>query len=603
VSYVLPCTMTDAEKFQRMITPSVKFNIPEYQRNYSWTKEEWDDLWRDLNNVLGQGDDGLENKSHFYGMFLFDVDDRDYRIIDGQQRITTAIILLNEIRYRLLEIGADHDAEIIREDYIKNRHGYKLTLGPDEDDQIFKDDILDCNNIEQDIDTLSESPSQRRLLKAKEFFAEKLNSKNKDFLINLQQEINELEAMSYEVQSITRAVKIFETANDRGRNLTDLDKTKSFLMLQIYLNEDKENEKAIEDQIDLLQSRFGEMYRKIDAINDDEHWGSFSEDNIQRYHYILWDEDWTSSRGERYYQNLLSNLKEKIRGSTQPTEQIHDYSKELIEAFRAHEHLTRISDVADEEHQIIKRMELAGSMGNVRPLLLALRMKRGSTITPEEYLSLLRLVETLVVRVYVVAQKRAYTGRYKIYRLARDTYQEEITVPEIESRIRSIIEDYADDSTVRNALSQDDFYIDYDPSEQRYLLYFYEASLQAESDREKMPYSLRNWVDGRLVGAGNEIDIEVEHIHPQTPVEKSEVDEHKHKIGNLSILPKGENSSLQNAVGADKVDVYKEINLEMNRDIVPDLEDWGEEQISKREDKITQSVLCRWPVHEYKSEE
>lgn len=586
-----------------MITPSVKFNIPEYQRNYSWTKEEWDDLWRDLNNVLGQGDDGLENKSHFYGMFLFDVDDRDYRIIDGQQRITTAIILLNEIRYRLLEIGADHDAEIIREDYIKNRHGYKLTLGPDEDDQIFKDDILDCNNIEQDIDTLSESPSQRRLLKAKEFFAEKLNSKNKDFLINLQQEINELEAMSYEVQSITRAVKIFETANDRGRNLTDLDKTKSFLMLQIYLNEDKENEKAIEDQIDLLQSRFGEMYRKIDAINDDEHWGSFSEDNIQRYHYILWDEDWTSSRGERYYQNLLSNLKEKIRGSTQPTEQIHDYSKELIEAFRAHEHLTRISDVADEEHQIIKRMELAGSMGNVRPLLLALRMKRGSTITPEEYLSLLRLVETLVVRVYVVAQKRAYTGRYKIYRLARDTYQEEITVPEIESRIRSIIEDYADDSTVRNALSQDDFYIDYDPSEQRYLLYFYEASLQAESDREKMPYSLRNWVDGRLVGAGNEIDIEVEHIHPQTPVEKSEVDEHKHKIGNLSILPKGENSSLQNAVGADKVDVYKEINLEMNRDIVPDLEDWGEEQISKRKDKITQSVLCRWPVHEYKSEE
>ncbi|MFB6186259.1 MAG: DUF262 domain-containing protein [Halobacteriaceae archaeon] len=592
--------MADAEKFRRMITPSVKFEIPEYQRNYSWTEEELDDLWRDLNNVLGQGDDGLEDKSHFYGMFLFDVDDEKgvYRIIDGQQRITTAIILLNEIRYRLRKLGNDREAGRIKDDYIKDSHGYKLTLGPDEDDQIFKDEVVDRADIEQDIASLSDSPSQRRLLKAKEFFAEKLEAKDEDFLIELRQEIDRLEAMSYEVNSITRAVKIFETANDRGRNLTDLDKTKSFLMLQIYLNESKENEEAIEDQIDLLQSRFGKMYRKIDEINDGEHWGSFSEDNIQRFHYILWDEAWTSSRGERYYQNLLSNLKEKIRDNSQPMEQIHDYSKELLEAFRAHEHLTRISDVADEEHQIIERMELAGSMGNVRPLLLALRMKKGETITHDEYISLLRLVETLVARVYVIAQKRAYTGRYKIYRLARDIYQEEATVPEIKSRIRSITEDYADDETVRTSLSQDNFYTDYDQSEQRFLLYFYEASLQAESDREKMPYSLRNWVNGRLVGAGEEVDIEVEHIHPQTPAEESEVDEHKHRLGNLSILPKGENSSLQNAVGADKEEVYKEINLEMNKVIVPDLEDWSEKQISSRENRITRRILQRWPVHE-----
>lgn len=581
-----------------MITPSVKFEIPEYQRNYSWTEEELGDLWRDLNNVLGRGDDGLKEKSHFYGMFLFDVDDDEgiYRIIDGQQRITTAIILLNEIRHRLRELGADREAGRIKDDYIKNRHGYKLMLGPEDDDQIFKDEILDRADLEQDIASLSDSPSQKRLLEAKEFFAEKLESKDEDFLSDLRQEIGGLEAMSYEVNSITRAVKVFETANDRGRNLTDLDKTKSFLMLQIYLNESEENEEAIEDQIDLLQTRFGKMYRKIDEINDDEHWGSFSEDNIQRFHYILWDESWTSSRGERYYQNLLSNLKENIRSSTQSMEEIRHYSKELLGAFHAHEHLTRISDES-EEHQIIKRMELAGSMGNVRPLLLALRMKKGETIPPEQYLELLRLVETLVARVYVIAQKRAYTGRYKIYRLARDIYQEEVSVSEIESRLRSITEDYADDTTVHNSLSQDDLYGEYDQSEQRFLLYFYEASLQAESDREKMPYSLRNWVNGQLVGAGDEIEVEVEHIHPQTPAEESEVDEHKHKLGNLSILPKGENSSLQNAVGTDKEEAYKNINLEMNKDIVPDLKDWGEEQISSRGDEITRRILQRWPIH------
>jgi len=574
--------MANAETFRRMITHSVNFGIPEYQRNYSWTKEECEDLWRDLNNVLDQGNDGLKNKSHFYGMFLFNVDEEDdiSEIIDGQQRITTVIILLNEIRYRLQELGAVGEADIIRDDYVKNNRGYKLSLGPSEDDQVSKDHILDREDIEQDIDSISDSPSQRRLLEAKKFFVKKLKSKDEDFLINLQEEIEMLETMSYEVNSITRAVKIFETANDRGRNLTDLDKTKSFLMLQLYLNENEDNKGAIEDRISLLQSRFGEMYRKIDEINNDEHWGSFSEDDIQRYHYILWDKDWSSSRGERYYQNLLSNLKEKIRGSTQPMEQIEDYSKELLNAFRAHEHLTRDSDVDDEEPQIIKRMELAGSMGNVRPLLLALRMKRGSTITPDEYRSILPLVEALVVRMYVVAQKRAYTGRYKIYRLARDIYQEKVAVPEIKPRIRNITNNYADDATVRDSLSQDDFYSDYDASERRYLLYFYEASVQADSPREKMPYSLRNWVSGRLVGAGDDVNIEVEHIHPQTPVDESEVDEHKHRLGNLSILPEGENSSLQNAVGANKEEAYKEINLEMNKNIVPDLEDWGKTRLS-----------------------
>jgi cell division protein FtsL len=592
--------MADAEKFRRMVTPSVKFQIPEYQRNYSWTEEELGDLWRDLNNVMGQEDDGFGDKSHFYGMFLFDVDDDEvvYKIIDGQQRITTAIILLNEIRYRLKKLGLDQKADRIRDDYVENRHGFKLKLGPDDDHQIFKDKILDSEEIEQDIASLSDSPSQRRLLKAKEFFAEKLEDKDADFLVDLRKEIDRLEAMSYEVNSITRAVKIFETANDRGRNLSDLDKTKSFLMLQIYLNESEKNEEAIADKIDLLQSRFGKMYRKIDKINDEEHWGSFSEDSIQRFHYILWDEEWTSSRGERYYQNLLSNLKEKIRQSSRPMEQINEYSEELLDAFREQENLTRISDLSHEEKQIIKRMELAGSMGNVRPLLLALRMKRGSTITREEYVTLLRHVETLVARVYVIAQKRAYTARYKIYRLARDVYQEDVDVSDIKSRIRSITEDYADDATVRESLSQDDFYSEFDQSEQRFLLYFYEAARQEESDREKMPYSLRNWVDGKLVGAGEDINVEVEHIHPQTPAEESDIDDYKHRLGNLSILPKGENSSLQNAVGSDKEDAYKEINLEMNKDIVPDLENWGEEQIRKREEAIKQTILQQWSLGE-----
>jgi uncharacterized protein with ParB-like and HNH nuclease domain len=588
--------MADADNFQKLITPSIKFEIPEYQRNYSWTKEELKDLWRDLNNVIGGSDGESEAKSHFYGMFLFNVDDGVYNIIDGQQRITTAIILLNEIRNRLIELDSEEKATGIKHDYIKNSHGYKLTLGPDDDHRVLQDEILLQDNLNTDIESLSDTPSQTRLLKAKKFFSSKLDSKDEDYLDSLKSVIDTLVVMSYEVDSVSRAVKIFETANDRGRNLTNLDKTKSFLMLQIYLNKSSDDQQDVDDEIRLLQSRFGKMYEKIDEINSTEHWSSFSEDSIQRYHYILWDTQWTSSRGEKYYQNLLTHLKEKIRGEESPLKQIEDYSKELQNAFRAHEYLTRLSDANDEERRIIKRMELAGSMGNVRPLLMALRMKKGDTITDSEYIDLLRRVESLVVRVYVIAQKRAYTGRYKIYRLARNIYQENVSANDIGERISAITRDYADDESVLESLSRDDFYGDFKQQEQRYLLYFYEAALQNESDREKMPFSLKEWVSGQLVGGNKEVKLNVDHIHPQTPAEDLDVDDCEHRLGNLSILPEGENKSLQNAAQAGKEDAYKEINLEMNKNIVPDLEHWDADRIQEREAGIKARLLQQWPV-------
>jgi hypothetical protein len=196
----------------------------------------------------------------------------------------------------------------------------------------------------------------------------------------------------------------------------------------------------------------------------------------------------------------------------------------------------------------------------------------------------------------VIAQKRAYTGRYKIYRLARDVYQENVSVREIGEGIASITRDYADDGSAADSLSRDDFYGDFKKREQRYLLYFFEEALQGESNREKMPFSLKEWVSGQLVGGKKEVNLNVEHIHPQTISEDLDVDDCKHRLGNLSILPEGENKSLQNAVRADKEEAYKEINLEMNKDIVPDLSKWNSERIITRENEIRSKLLERWPI-------
>ena len=71
------------------------FRIPDYQRGYAWEKKELDDFWRDLDNLS-------VDKSHYTGMITVSVKEdssgKKYKIlIDGQQRITTIVILIKSL--------------------------------------------------------------------------------------------------------------------------------------------------------------------------------------------------------------------------------------------------------------------------------------------------------------------------------------------------------------------------------------------------------------------------------------------------------------------------------------------------------------------------
>ena len=69
------------------------FVIPVYQRNYDWKKEQCKQLYDDLVNMIK-----YKYKNHFFGTIVSIYNDsgrnREYLIIDGQQRITTISILL-----------------------------------------------------------------------------------------------------------------------------------------------------------------------------------------------------------------------------------------------------------------------------------------------------------------------------------------------------------------------------------------------------------------------------------------------------------------------------------------------------------------------------
>ena len=76
-----------------------KIRIPEYQRNYAWDATNIDQYFEDLGSVVESKED------HFFGpIVLLDEGELNYSVIDGQQRLTTTIMLLSLIRDRLQDM-------------------------------------------------------------------------------------------------------------------------------------------------------------------------------------------------------------------------------------------------------------------------------------------------------------------------------------------------------------------------------------------------------------------------------------------------------------------------------------------------------------------
>lgn len=94
---------------------SEKFVIPEYQRAYSWNREQCDKLWQDIKDFR---DSGAE-EPYFFGTIIIDAStDGVLNLIDGQQRTTTFLLLLKAlqlcIKDTLIALGDSQDSKPLK---------------------------------------------------------------------------------------------------------------------------------------------------------------------------------------------------------------------------------------------------------------------------------------------------------------------------------------------------------------------------------------------------------------------------------------------------------------------------------------------------------
>ena len=111
------------KKFLHFLEGSDKhFVIPVYQRNYDWKREQCKQLFDDLIDI------SKTNRTHFLGSIVSiyhdDGEDREYLIIDGQQRLTTLSLLLLAL-YKIIDkelLETNVNKEQIRDEYLVNKY-------------------------------------------------------------------------------------------------------------------------------------------------------------------------------------------------------------------------------------------------------------------------------------------------------------------------------------------------------------------------------------------------------------------------------------------------------------------------------------------------
>lgn len=215
---------------------SKRFVIPVYQRNYDWKKDNCQQLFRDLMDVISH-----DRSSHFFGSIVASTEGDDFIIIDGQQRLTTISLMLlaltNLITEKKVKCESPYLAAMIKEEFLIDKwqpDNRKIKLKPVKNDMkafnsLFgpSEDFVRDSNVTQNYLYFYEEIEKSGLLADKLFEAIK-----KLIVINITLDRDDDPQL------------IFESLNSTGLDLSEADKIRNYILMGL---EQKIQERMYED--------------------------------------------------------------------------------------------------------------------------------------------------------------------------------------------------------------------------------------------------------------------------------------------------------------------------------------------------------------------
>lgn len=210
------------------ILASRLFEVPDYQRGYSWEQPQWEDLVNDIEHVCDK------DYVHYTGTIVLTQNGERYDIVDGQQRITTLTILLNEIYRTDINRFAEIKSTFIERDY---NHEAVLQLNKENNDFFYNVVLNDQANLNAD------TRSKQNIKGAKDYFRNFIAG-DADKADRLYQTIvSKLGFLCFVADSDKEVGCMFEVINNRGKGLSELEKIKNYFIYlsTIYQRKDLRN--------------------------------------------------------------------------------------------------------------------------------------------------------------------------------------------------------------------------------------------------------------------------------------------------------------------------------------------------------------------------
>ncbi len=535
------------------------FRIPQYQRAYSWGSPHRQALFDDIHRTWTAGDD----RRHFMATIVglrrekrtIIVDEHHViEIVDGQQRITTLILLLKSIA-KILDRTDDVERRIgreIDENLVKPDEASLLLLQTNHDSSNYFADYLreGIHPPSASATTLADRELLLAIAECESFVADWRRERSLSDLVSLLR--NRLTFIFHEVSDEALVYTVFEVLNSRGLQVSWVDRLKSLLMATIFDSDTGNRDEHIAE----THGVWSEIYRCIGLRQG------------------------MSTEALRFAATLRKdNRPNRPLSEADAVELLHRQSRRgpasVIETTKWLQSVTEAVDQLERD----RRRNAVTRIAQARLLATAVHLRQD--LSQCEKAEVLRAWETVTFRIYGMLARDARWAVGDYVRLAWRIIKEKPAYSEILQEVSGIGASHSIQEAVENLSGQDCY--SYWGDELRYLLFRYEEFLAHKAGQK---FSNEQW--NRIWEA--RANDSIEHIQPQ----QSGDDEYVHRLGNLVLLPPKLNSQLGSKSPVEKKAAYLNTGLFQAQEVVPNLSNWGRDAIVKREKEMLDWALKEW---------
>ena len=549
-----------------------QFVIPVYQRNYTWTaNKEVKQYFEDLENIINRTYD-----KHFLGIMIYldtpiDFKSREFSIIDGQQRLTTTFLILYAVKALMCEKGLEQDANALEMQFLVNQYvddKLKYKLKP-----LVADDKVYQQIVNDQFDEITEKNSN---IYKNYFWIKKELEKllDKYSFDNILMALNQLYVVCIPVSKEDHPQKIFESINSTGAKLVASDLIRNYILMDIqsdiqekyYINYWNKLENYVSNDSKKLELFFRmflacknkTLSNMTTIYRDFKNWYK-NELEISDVESILKDIVLYAKYYNIIYFKPLTELNKEIRTSIQEYRKILSDMPApfLMEMY----HLYEQKDENDKLYISVDQFNEIVELINTYLIRRAICSLDTSDIT--------RIFPTVLKDVL-----NECNGNYK--------YIVEYVKKNLVNKQRGKAANMPDDEYLKTYLQTANVYSN-------------RLTLRAIFDRIE------------TMGNPAPVDLtklSVEHLMPQTPtkewlnelnVDEITYEKYLHRIGNLTLATKVDNSKMKNKPWDYKKEILADTShLVINKQIL-EVNQWSIEEIEKRTNYLIDKITELYP--------